>query len=371
VLRGIFSRLGLIAEGKLRSPRAAEARSHVSSNSTNWAQMFGDSESSTGVAVTPETALRTAAVFACVNVISGTIGTLPARVYRRLEGGGREQATEHPLYSLLHDAPNDLLTSCEFREMMQAHLCLRGNAYARIVRDGSGAVSYIDPFHPDRVSMFKRGRVVTYSVQRPEGGGQDILRSDEMLDKKALELMRTEWERSHGGIENANKTAILFGGLKYSGVSMSNEDAQFLETRKFQVTDIARIFRVPPHKIGDLGQATFSNIEHQSIEFVTDCIRPWVVRWEQRMNQVLLTPIERKEYYIELSLDALLRGDTISRYGAYKVGREAGFLSANDIRDRENMNRIEGGDSYMQPMNFTRLGEFSQPDSEQANQSTE
>jgi len=192
-----------------------------------------------------------------------------------------------------------------------------------------------------------------------------------MLDKKALELMRTEWERSHGGIENANKTAILFGGLKYSGVSMSNEDAQFLETRKFQVTDIARIFRVPPHKIGDLGQATFSNIEHQSIEFVTDCIRPWVVRWEQRMNQVLLTPIERKEYYIELSLDALLRGDTISRYGAYKVGREAGFLSANDIRDRENMNRIEGGDSYMQPMNFTRLGEFSQPDSEQANQSTE
>lgn len=295
--------------------------------------------------------------------------------------------------------------------MMQAHLCLRGNAYARVVRTGGGVVSEIDPIHPDRVSVFKRGNVVTYSVQRPEGGGQDILSVDQMLhvramgpegiigyspitlaresiglaiatekhgaklfangarpsgvletpgplSKEQLALMRDEWERTHGGVNNANKTAILFGGLKYSGVSMSNEDAQFLETRKFQVTDIARIFRVPPHKIADLSQSTFSNIEHQSIEFVTDCIGPWAKRWEQRMNLTLLTPTERKEYFIELVLDGILRGDITSRYAAYRTGREGGWLSPNDIRDTENMNRIEGGDSYMQPLNFTKLGEF-------------
>ncbi|MES2562530.1 MAG: phage portal protein, partial [Pseudomonadota bacterium] len=295
-----------------------------------------------------------------MQVIAGTLGTLPARVYRRRPDGGKERAVEHPLYTLLHDAPNDLLTSCEFREMMQSHLCLRGNAYARVVRAGSGVVSYLEPIHPDRVSIFRRARTVTYSVQRAEGNGQDILSPDEMLhirgmgpeglvgyspitlaresiglaiatekhgaklfsngarpagvletagqmSKDQLAMVREEWDRTHAGVHNANKTAILFGGLKYSGVSMSNEDAQFLETRKFQVTDIARIFRVPPHKIADLSQATFSNIEHQSIEFVTDCIRPWAVRWEQRMNQVLLTPTERREYFIELSLDALLR----------------------------------------------------------------
>lgn len=380
--------------------------------------MFGGYESASGISVTPDTALRTAAVLACVSVIAGTIGTLPMRVYRRRPDGGKERAPEHPLYPLLHDAPNDMLTSCEFREMMQAHLCLRGNAYARVARSGGGAVSYLEPLHPDRVSVFRRGMTVTYSVQRQEGSGQDLLQADEILHirgmgpegvvgyspitlaresiglaiatethgaklfangarpsgvletaanltKDQLTKLREEWERQHSGAGNANRTAVLSNGLKYSGVSMSNEDAQFLETRKFQVTDIARIFRVPPHKIADLSQATFSNIEHQSIEFVTDCIRPWAVRWEQRMNQILLTPTERKSYFIELSLDALLRGDMMSRYNAYKVGREASFLSPNDIRDLENMNRIEGGDSYIQPLNFTKLGQFSGPDGDE------
>ncbi len=417
--RGFFSESrDLLAEDNARSQRAAaEVRAHPSSTEHNWAGYFGDPQSATGVSVTPETSLRTAAVFACVQVISGTIATLPLRIYRRRADGGKERATKHPLFPLLHDAPNDLLTSCEFREMMQAHLCLRGNAYAKVTRTGGGVVAKIDPIHPDRVSVFKRGDVMTYSVQRQEGGGQDILGLDEMLHVRAmgpegiigyspitlaresiglaiaterhgarlfsngakpsgvletpnqlskdqLKMMREEWDRTHAGVDNANKTAILFGGLKYSGVSMSNEDAQFLETRKFQVTDIARIFRVPPHKIADLSQATFSNIEHQSIEFVTDCIGPWAKRWEQRMNLTLLTPGERREYFIELALDGILRGDTVSRYNAHKIGREAGFLSPNDIRDMENMNRIDGGDSYMQPLNFTKLGQFAGPDGE-------
>ncbi len=345
-----------------------------------------------------------------MSVIAGTVATLPLHVYRRLPGGGRERAVDHPLYSVLHDAPNDLLTSCEFREMMQAHLCLRGNAYARIVRDQSGTVAALRPVHPDRVSVFRKADAITYSVQ-DESGPQEIFTPETMLHVRGLgpdgvlgyspitlarnaiglsiatenhgakffsngakpsgvletpgnlseaqlKSLREHWEKMHSGPENAGKMAILNGGMKYAGVSMSNDDAQFLETRKFQIPEIARIFRVPLHKIQDMSGATFSNIEHQAIEFVTDCIRPWAVKWEQRLNTALLTRAERREYFIEFSLDALMRGDTTSRYTAYRVGREGGWLSSNDIRDLENLNRIEGGDSYMQPLNFTRLGDF-------------
>jgi len=394
-----------------RGNRNGEARSHPSNNNTRWSEIFGGAPSSSGVVVTAETSLQSSAVYACVNVVAGTLATLPLHIYRRLGDGGRERATDHPLYPLLHDAPNDLLTSCEFREMMQAHLCLRGNAYAIILRDGAGAVAAFKPVHPDRVSLYRVGDTLTYSVQK-ENGGQEVYRADQILHIRGLGpdgvvgyspitlarnsiglslatenhgakvfsngarpsgvletpgnltetqliSLRKHWEAIHSGPENAGKVAILNGGMKYAGVSMSNEDAQFLETRKFQIPEIARIFRVPLHKIQDMSGATFSNIEHQAIEFVTDCIRPWAVKWEQRMNVVLLTPAERREYYIEFGLDALLRGDTMSRFSAYKIGREGGWYSVNDVLDLENMNRVEGGDSRMQPMNFTKLGEFA------------
>lgn len=411
--------IDLLAADQARSQRSAEARAHPSSAAVNWSSIFGGTPSSSGVSVTPETSLQASAVYGCVAVISGTVSTLPLHVYRRLPGGGRERAVEHPLYGLLHDAPNDLLTSCEWREMMQAHLCLRGNAYAKIVRDAAGVVRALEPVHPDRVSVFQRAGKVTYSVQ-DVSGPQEVFTPDGMLHVRGLgpdgvvgyspitlarnaiglaiatenhgarffsngarpsglleapagitdaqlKMLREEWNRAHAGAENANKMAILNGGMKYVGVSMSNDDAQFLETRKFQTPEIARIFRVPIHKIQDMSGATFSNIEHQAIEFVTDCIRPWAVKWEQRMNVALLTPAERREYFIEYSLDALMRGDTVSRFNSYKVGREGGWLSSNDIRDLENMNRIDGGDTYMQPLNFTRLGQFEQnaPDTPQ------
>lgn len=348
-----------------------------------------------------------------MNVIAGTVGTIPLHVYRRTRDGGRERAVDHPLYGLLHDAPNDLLTSCEWREMSQAHLCLRGNAYAEVVRDGAGRVVALRPVHPDRVSIFKRAGGVVYSVQAEEGGqttyglddllhvrgfGPDgvlgyspitlarnaiglavatenhgakffangakpsgVLETPTGLTDAQLKTLREHWEKMHGGAENAGKMAILNGGMKYAGVSISNDDAQFLETRKFQIPEIARIFRVPLHKIQDMSGATFSNIEHQAIEFVTDCIRPWAVRWEQRLNRTLLTAAERREYFIEFSLDALMRGDTVSRYNSYRVAREGGWLSSNEIRDLENMNRIDGGDTYLQPLNYTELGNFNAP----------
>lgn len=402
--------LDLLASDNARSARAAEARASAVGADIDWSKYFAGASTSSGVTVTPETALQTSAVYGCVSVIAGTVSTLPLHIYRRLPGGGREKATDHPLYSLLHDAPNDLLTSCEWREMMQAHLCLRGNAYAGIIRDGAGVVRALEPIHPDRVSVFQRENKVTYSVQEASGPQETythetmlhlrglgnsgvigfspialarnaiglaiatenhgsklfangarpsgVLETPANLTDAQLKALRAAWDAAHSGQENAGKMAILSQGMKYSGVSMSNEDAQFLETRKFQIPEIARIFRVPLHKIQDMSGATFSNIEHQAIEFVTDCIRPWVVKWEQRLNVTLLTPAERREYFIEYSLDALMRGDTTSRYTAYRVGREGGWLSSNDIRDLENMNRIEGGDTYMQPLNFTRLGEF-------------
>lgn len=401
----------LLSADRARSEKAAEARASVGAD-IDWTKFFGAPSSSSGVNVTAETALQASAVYGCVTVIAGTVSTLPLHVYRRLTGGGRERAPEHPLYGLLHDAPNDLLTSCEWREMMQAHLCLRGNAYAEIVRDGAGIVRALEPIHPDRVSIFQRAGRVTYSVQdssgpqkthTPEtlihirGMGPDglvgyspislarnsiglaiatenhgaklfangarpsgVLETPAAMTEAALKALREHWNSVHSGQDNASKMAILSQGMKYSGVSMSNEDAQFLETRKFQIPEIARIFRVPLHKIQDMSGATFSNIEHQAIEFVTDCIRPWVVKWEQRLNVALLTPSERQNYFVEFSLDALMRGDTTSRFNSYKVGREGGWLSSNDIRDLENMNRIDGGDTYMQPLNFTRLGQFEQ-----------
>jgi HK97 family phage portal protein len=372
--------------------------------------MFGGTPSASGISVTPESALRASAVHACVAVIAGTMATLPLNVYRRRKSGGKDKATEHPAYFILHDAPNDMLTSCEWREMKQAHLCLRGNGFSRVLRDGAGRLAALIPEHPDRVSIFRDGLNVTYSIQK-SNGGQDVLRQDEVLHLRGMgpdgligyspiglaresiglalaterhgaqlfgngarpsgyietpgtltpqqvEKLRDEWHKRHGG-ESQNGTAILYGGMKWSGVTMSSEDAQFLETRQYQLSDIARIFRVPPHLIGDLSKATFSNIEHQAIEFVTHCIRPWAVRWEQRMNQVLLTPKERGEYFIEYNLEGLLRGDQKTRFEAYNIGLNGGILSVNEVRDIENLNPIEGGDTYRQPMNMNKLGDFS------------
>jgi len=399
----------LVAEGLRSRAEKSEQRSHPSSNSTDWATLFGYNTTASKITVTAETALRASAVYACVSVIAGTIGTLPAHVYRRLPGGGKEKAPDHPLYPILHDSPNDLLTSCEFREMMQAHLCLRGNAYARVLRDGGGRVVGLDPVHPDRVAIYVNGMSAVYVVTSATGA-TERLGPDQLLHLRGMgpdgvvgyspitlaresiglslaaekfgakffgnsarpsghlevpaqispdDVKRTKenWQAAQGG-DNQSSTAVLFGGIKWSNVSMTNDDAQFLETRKFQIPEIARIFRVPLHKIQDMSGATFSNIEHQSIEFVTDCVRPWAVRWEQRLNQVLLTPTERRSFFIELNLEGLLRGDMASRFTAYKVGREAGFLSVNDIRDTENMNRVDGGDSYMQPLNMGPLGSF-------------
>lgn len=175
---------------------------------------------------------------------------------------------------------------------------------------------------------------------------------------KDPQRVREAWQSQFGGSSNAGKVAVLEEGMKYSPIGISPDQAQFLETRKFQIDEIARIFRVPPHMIGDLEKSTFSNIEQQSLEFVKYTLGPWVARWEQAMSQALLTPEERTRYEIHFNVDGLLRGDYESRMNGYAVGRQNGWLSANDIRELENMNRIpeeEGGDLYLINGNMTKL----------------
>jgi HK97 family phage portal protein len=365
-----------------------------------------------GMRVGADAAMRIADVYACVRVISQAIASAPCIVYHRLPDGGKERAYQHPLYRVLHDAPNALQTSFEFREMLQAHLELRGNAYAQKVGGNKGAIEQLVPLHPDKVSVevMPDGRV-RYKVQKrgaapPEtlvqdevlhfrGLSQDgvvgmstleyaretfgmqlaaqdfaarflandskpsvVLRFPKSLSDKAAIKLRESWQMAHTGA-NRGKAAVIEEGGDITTIGVTNKDAQFLESRQWQRGQIASIFGVPPHKIGDLTKATFSNIEQQAIEFVTDCIRPRVIRLEQRINLDLIEPLEvgePGEYFCEFLLDAILRGDMKARYEAYQVGIQNGFLNSNEVRAMENMNPRDGGDEYIRPMNMVPSG---------------
>jgi HK97 family phage portal protein len=374
--------------------------------------------------VSPETAMKLATVFACVRVTSETFASMPPIIYKRLPDGGKERAVNHPLYRVLHDTPNQWQTSFEFFEMMQAHLELRGNAFAVINPGPNGAIDSLVPIHPDRVAVFRlpNGRL-RYQVRAWYDGSITNYAQDEMFHMRGLSsdgmvgmstialaresigtaLAQQEYaarffanDSKPGGVlehpakmspeaykrvkdsfqeaqsaANRHKVALLEEGMKYTAISVSNKDSQFLEARQFSRGEIASLFRVPPHKIGDLTKATFSNIEQQSIEFVTDCMRPRVVRWERRIAQDLIAPLQLpddSEYFVEFLMDALLRGDLKSRYEAYTLGRNGGWLCPNDICSFENLNPIppeKGGDDYLRPMNYVVATEADETPADQ------
>lgn len=357
-------------------------------------------------------AFSVAAVYACVRVIAETTASLPIILYRRRADGGKDRAEGDPLYELLRYKPNPFQTSMEFREQLLTHALLRGNAYAKIVRDSNGFIVELLPLDPDAMTVTRGsyGLIYTYRPehgksevfeQRMPGGyppilhlkcmstdgligrsvlrdssetfssaraaqryGHRILENDatpsvvikhpETLDEEAATRLRESWNRAFSGSGRAGGTAVLEEGMTVEKMSMTSQDVQYLETRRFLRSEIASIFRVPPHLIGDLDKATFSNIEQQSIEFVTHCIRPWAVRLEQAIHCAILSdsPQQKRTYFVELMLDGLMRGDLKSRYDAYNTGRNAGFLSVNDIRAFENMNPIDGGDRYLEPLNM-------------------
>lgn len=362
---------------------------------------LGGQETSAGVRVNEATAMQSTAVYACVRILSETLASLPLPVYQRLEGGGKERAPNHPLYTVLHDIANDEMTSYTLRETLMSHLLLWGNAYAEIEWNNAGEVRALWPLRPDKTLPQRNAETknLEYHTILPDGT-QAILPFERVLhipglgfdgiigyspiamakqaiglslateefgarffsngahpsgiveypgkmSDQAYERYKKDVEEKHQGLGKSHRIMILEEGLKYHQVGIPPEDAQFLETRKFQLNEIARIYRVPPHMIGDLERATFSNIEHQSIEFVVHTVRPWLVRWEQAIKLKLFTPSERRRFFAEFVVDGLLRGDIKSRYDAYAVARQNGWMSANDIRELENQNPIPGGDVYL------------------------
>jgi HK97 family phage portal protein len=366
---------------------------------------FGGVKAASGVYVTEGKSLSCAAVYACVRVLAETVASLPLILYRRL-GKGKERAVDNPLYTVLHDAPNPELTSFEMREAMMGHLALWGNAYAEVVWGRDGLPKELWPLRPDRMTVervngelrywytFLNGErvslppdnvlhirglshdgIVGYSPVRlfreaiglslamEEFGARffgdgthlgGIVEHPAQLSEEAYKHLQSSLAEKYSGLGKSHRILLLEEGMKWTQVGIPPEDAQFLESRKFQLNEIARIFRIPPHMVGDLERSTYSNVEQQAIDFVVHTIRPWLVRWEQAINKRLLGL--SGELFVEFLVEGLLRGDTESRFRAYSIGRQWGWLSANDVRELENLNPIPGGDTYLVPLNMVPAG---------------
>ena len=392
--------------------------------------LFGRTTS--GKPVNERTAMQTTAVYACVRILAEAVASLPLHVYEYQDDGGKKLVHDHPLYNLLHDEPNPEMTSFVFRETLMSHLLIWGNAYAQIIRDGAGRVLGLYPLLPDKMDVQRddRGNIYyVYSRNSDENPmfkeyGDIRLKAEDVLHipglgfdgligyspiamaKNAVGMtlaceeygasffanganpggvlehpgvlkdpskVRESWNSVYRGVNNAHKIAVLEEGMKYQQIGIPPEEAQFLETRKFQINEIARLYRIPPHMVGDLDKSSFSNIEQQSLEFVKYTLDPWVIRWEQSLQRSLLLPGEKGKYFIKLNVDGLLRGDYQSRMNGYAVGRQNGWFSANDIREMENMNPIpdeQGGNLYLINGAMTKLedaGAFAKTDTGQQN----
>lgn len=392
--------------------------------------LFGRTTS--GKPVNERTAMQTTAVYACVRILAEAVASLPLHVYEYQDDGGKKLVHDHPLYYLLHDEPNPEMTSFVFRETLMSHLLIWGNAYAQIIRDGAGRMLGLYPLLPDKMDVQRddRGNIYyVYSRNSDENPmfkeyGDIRLKAEDVLHipglgfdgligyspiamaKNAVGMtlaceeygasffanganpggvlehpgvlkdpskVRESWNSVYRGVNNAHKIAVLEEGMKYQQIGIPPEEAQFLETRKFQINEIARLYRIPPHMVGDLDKSSFSNIEQQSLEFVKYTLDPWVIRWEQSLQRSLLLPGEKGKYFIKLNVDGLLRGDYQSRMNGYAVGRQNGWFSANDIREMENMNPIpdeQGGNLYLINGAMTKLedaGAFAKTDTGQQN----
>ena len=381
---------------------------------SNYAFFLGGTTS--GKTVTERSAMQMTAVYSCVRILSEAVAGLPLHLYKYTDSGGKAMALDHPLYHLLHDEPNPEMSSFVFRETLMTHLLLWGNAYAQIIRNGKGEVVSLYPLMPNRmeVNRDKNGKLYylysTQSDDAPTVNGTTVyLDPSEVLHipglgfdglvgyspiamaKNAIGMaiaceeygakffangaapggvlehpgvvkdpnrIRDSWEAAYGGAANAHRVAVLEEGMSYKPISLPPEDSQFLETKQFSVTEICRIFRVPPHLVADLSRATFSNIEYQSLNFVMHSLTPWLVRIEQGIIKDLLLEEEQDIYFPKFNVDGLLRGDYQSRMNGYATGISNGFLSPNDVHRLENMDLIpaeEGGDDYYLNGGYVKL----------------
>lgn len=366
----------------------------------------------TGLRVSPDRAMQLPVVLACVRVLSESFSILPLRVYR-VQGNSRKRLRKHWLLDLLGRRPNPYQTPFEWREMMQGHLALRGNAYNEIQTDRRGNITALMPMHPDRVKIeflsggtefdyryrytdrvgvehvLTRGEVWHLRGLSSDGisglspialaresaalglaaqeygarffqndakpGGGWIEFPGNFKDKPARASFRESWQEAQSGL-NRGKIAVLEYGMKYHEIGLKNRDSQFLESRQFQVGDIARIFRVPPHLVGDLSKATFSNIEQQSLDFVIHTMTPWAERWESSIETTLLLQDE-SDIEVEFDFTALLRGDQAARSMYYHNGILDGWLLRSDAREREGYEPIPGLDKPLMPLNMVTVDE--------------
>jgi len=384
------------------------------SDPNHWLTRFIQSPAASGMSVTSDSSLRVAAVYACVRVLAETIASLPLSIYERV-GDGKKPATSHPLYSILHDSPNEFQTSFEFRECLVAHVNLKGEAFSRIVMGGGGKIQELLPLNPALMEVSVKNGSPVY-LYKHEDGQQETIPADKIWPVRnmpistsmngnapegirglspisvaresiGLSLAADQYGgrffsnnasvgmalkfpagvklgdnaraflkdslAEYGKIENKFKSIILEDGGELAKIGMSNEDSQFLESRQFGVEEICRIFRVPPIMVGHpTNTMTYASAEQLFLAFATYTIRPWCVRLEQSMNRYLLSPKDRERHFIEFNLSGLLRGDTASRFQAYATARQWGWMSVNEIRALENANPIADGDSYLVPLNM-------------------
>lgn len=376
------------------------------------ARIFGQGgRSLSGVPVTEDTAFNYSAFWQGVGLISGHIASFPLIHYKRLQPKGKDRFVGSRIFRMLRDEFNPHMSSFVAREVMQAHVLTWGNAYAEIERDRADQPVALWPLTPDRVEPFYGDSGGVFYRVSGVNASDVIIPARDMLhipglgfdglqgygvvrraresiglgiaaekfgaaffgngstfggvltpedagalqDEADREELREAIEKFHQGVDRAHRFLILYGGLKYQSLGVPPKDSQFLETRKFQVEEIARWLNLPPHKLKHLDRSTNNNIEHQGIEYYTDTLFPWQVRWEQELNRKLISPLERNQQFIEHLPEAVLRGDIESRYKAYSIGRQWGWLSADDIRERENMNPLPDGIGtiYLVPLNMT------------------
>lgn len=356
---------------------------------------FGGRRTASGEAVGPVSAMGLSAYFGAIRVLSEDVGKLPLIVYKRLDPRGKERDKSSPAYKLLHDAPNDEMSAMTFRELLTQYALGHGNGYAMIEMDG-GTPTALIPIHPARVTPRREDGRIVYRVR--QSGMPEQIEADEMLHirgmgddlcgysicrlaaesigvglatqkfggayfgngmtmsgvlthpgnlgEKALANLKKSMKEMYAGSENAFNVFVAEEGMKWEKMSVPPDEAQFIETRQFQVEEICRWFRMPPHKVQHLLRATFNNIEQQSIEYVTDTLMPWLVRWEQEINRKLMP--RDGETFAEHLVNGLLRGDAVTRATYYTQRFRIGTLSQNDIRELENENPIgEEGDKYM------------------------
>jgi HK97 family phage portal protein len=360
--------------------------------------------------LSPDGAMRLTVVYACVRVIAETISSLPIHVYTK-EGKNRTKATEHYAYQLLHNEPNEWQTPSQLWDYVLSSVLLTGNGFIYIERNNGAVPVALIPINTTDIQVKRENGLKYYIYQGNQiisdedmihiygmscdgltgvspvsyaatainlglsaeqyglnyfGNGANLggtLETAAELTDNQIKAIQNAWEGA-SGVDNSHKVKLLPFGLKYSPLTINNQDSQFIDSRRFSVEEICRIYKVPQHMVQSLERATFSNIEQQSLDFYQNTIRPWIVKIEQQINRKLFLTSEKYKFTCEFNLDGLLRADIQTRYAAYSVGRQQGFLSVNEIREKENLNPIPNGDIYLSPLNMTPAQQEQQQEQE-------